>query len=30
MSVTFPRWKELCDKLGLKRVADLACVLLDR
>ncbi|XP_040010849.1 uncharacterized protein si:ch211-40k21.5 [Xiphias gladius] len=29
IGVAFPRWRELRDKLGLQRDADLACVLLD-
>ena len=30
IGVAFPRWRELRDKLGLHRDADLACILIDR
>lgn len=30
VGVAFPRWRELCDKLGLQKDADLLCVPLDR
>lgn len=30
IGVAFPKWRELRDKLGLQKDADLACLLLDR